>query len=178
MRVAALTSGLLLLASSVVALPQAQGFTPLPQGQAVPPPPPGSNQPAPPPAPAEDKSKFITDNGLAVALWDAVGNEDIMFLNEQALLAGNRDMIPINTGFLYDRLEIIVGKNFRAPTTRCQILDGRGNPIFAKRNANLDTTFADGNGGKWDIVRPSQVHALVCDPGFKACDRNQQASCP
>lgn len=171
------TSALLLLVGSVLAAPAPQ------VGAAVQPP--------------ADKSNFvIADGQVGVALWQANGAGDGVIMDARDLAAGKRDQVTIHTGVTYATLEVVVGNGFNPAGIRCQVKDNHGREVFGKcsirvdcstglpdtnanqgtRGQNLDTTFADGNNGRWTLDPPSHITEIICDPRFVANNRNNQGA--
>ncbi|CAI6336650.1 unnamed protein product [Periconia digitata] len=108
------------------------------------------------------------DNGITVALI-SISPE----LQTQTVL---RDGIvdkspPVGSQGPYSQVSITVGPQASNKAIRCQLLDTAGTPIPARRNGNLDTTFADGDAGAWTFVTPDQlVSEIICDPSFKKAE--------
>lgn len=77
---------------------------------------------------------------------------------------------PVASSGPYNTIELKVGALVEEQDLRCQILDVQGNPIIAKRNKNIDTTFSDAGKGAWTFLDPveSEVVDIVCDPAFIA----------
>jgi len=75
---------------------------------------------------------------------------------------------PVGSSGPFNSVELSVGADVQKQDLRCQILDNRGNPIIVERDGNIDTTFADGNGGPWAFLEPasSEVSKIICDPAF------------
>lgn len=75
---------------------------------------------------------------------------------------------PVGSSGPFNSVELNVGADIQRQDLRCQILDNKGNPITVKRGQNIDTTFADGNGGPWTFLEPSssEVSKIICDPAF------------
>jgi hypothetical protein len=151
MQFSTLTSTVLLLATSISAAPAPQAQT--------------ASAPV-------DKSTFvIADGKLGVALWEANGEGDGFTMNHHAISRGDRDMVNVHTGVTYATLEVVVGNSFNPATIRCAVLDHSGREVFGRRGANFDTTFADGNNGRWTLERPSRISQIICDPRFRANNR-------
>ncbi|PVH72171.1 hypothetical protein DL98DRAFT_520629 [Cadophora sp. DSE1049] len=75
---------------------------------------------------------------------------------------------PVGSSGPFNSVELSVGADVQKQDLRCQILDNNGQPIIVKRGQNIDTTFADGNGGPWTFLKPafSEVSKIICDPAF------------
>ncbi|KAL5330504.1 hypothetical protein ACEPPN_000021 [Leptodophora sp. 'Broadleaf-Isolate-01'] len=75
---------------------------------------------------------------------------------------------PVGSSGPFNSVELSVGADVQKQDLRCQILDNNGQPITVKRGQNIDTTFADGNGGPWTFLKPasSEVSKIICDPAF------------
>ncbi|KAL8855899.1 MAG: hypothetical protein Q9178_007464 [Gyalolechia marmorata] len=73
---------------------------------------------------------------------------------------------PNNNNGPFSTVELVVGANVQNQAYRCQILDPASKPLIIQRGANTDTTFADGDAGKWTLKSPSAVSKIICDPTF------------
>ncbi|KAL8924407.1 MAG: hypothetical protein Q9172_002709 [Xanthocarpia lactea] len=70
----------------------------------------------------------------------------------------------------FTTVELLVGPAIQNQAYRCQILDQSSKPIIIQRGPNTDTTFADGDAGKWTLKTPSTVSKIICDPTFVKAD--------
>jgi hypothetical protein len=75
---------------------------------------------------------------------------------------------PVGSSGPFNSVELNVGADVQKQDLRCQILDNNGQPITLQRGQNIDTTFADGNGGPWTFLEPAftEVSQIICDPAF------------
>jgi CTP:molybdopterin cytidylyltransferase MocA len=82
-----------------------------------------------------------------------------------------REVKPANIGDI-QTVELLLDAAAPKQDLRCQILDKDGKPITIKRGQNIDTTFADGDAGKWTLIDDAGaplvafVSAIICDPSF------------
>ncbi|KAF2683885.1 hypothetical protein K458DRAFT_43639 [Lentithecium fluviatile CBS 122367] len=104
------------------------------------------------------------DKEIRVLLQDQGTELGIPF----TLREGSRDELVVGTSSEFSSIELTVPAAVK-DSLRCQLLDKAGMPITLKRNANVDTTFADGGAGPWQFETPkkTQVGKIVCDPTFK-----------
>lgn len=82
-----------------------------------------------------------------------------------------REVKPANIGDI-QTVELLLDAAAPKQDLRCQILDKDRNPITIKRGQNIDTTFADGDAGKWTLIDAAGaplvafVSDIICDPTF------------
>lgn len=75
---------------------------------------------------------------------------------------------PVGSKGPFETIALAVGALVEDQKLRCQVLDNAGQPIVAKRNANVDVTFSDAKKGPWTFKQVSEVSKIICDPAFMA----------
>jgi hypothetical protein len=126
---------------------------------------------------APDKSGVFVDPGrVGVGLSKLDNSDGLTFLFDQdTLAAGMQDTRDVVQTTLYEKVEIALGDGFANKDLRCQLIDLKGNTVFATRGTNLDDTFSDADKGFWKLVTPTQIDTIVCNSAFKANNRNPAA---
>ncbi len=105
------------------------------------------------------------DTEIRVKLSD--GNRDRQTVFDKAGLK-RESKRPLGSSDTFNSVELNVGADVQKQDLRCQILDQKNRPITVKRGQNIDTTFADGNGGAWTFWKPTsaKVSKIICNPAF------------
>jgi len=105
------------------------------------------------------------DNSIRVILQ----NQAIELGSQTAFSEGIRETKgPNGSSGPYSTVELSLGAAVGQQDLRCQILDDQSIPITLLRGENIDTTFADGDGGVWDFQDGALfVSAIICDPEFE-----------
>jgi len=112
------------------------------------------------------------DNSISVILQ----NQAIELGSGTSFVEGDRqEKSPTGSSGPFKTVELSLGPDVEQQDLRCQILDCNNEPIVVVRGENVDTTFADGNGGPWTLQDGAQiVDTIVCDPDFKKGDAPEE----
>ncbi|PSN65890.1 hypothetical protein BS50DRAFT_574383 [Corynespora cassiicola Philippines] len=125
----------------------------------------------------ESTGSATGDVSITVQLSDGNLATQTQFLHGGAV---REEQTPIGSSSVFNSVELRLGADI-AEDLRCQILDADMNAILLARGENKDTTFADGDAGKWNFIekvekgdgpadyapRESRVSKIICDPEFK-----------
>jgi hypothetical protein len=108
------------------------------------------------------------DNSINVMLQ----NQAIELGSGTSFVEGDRQAkSPVGSSGPFETVELSLGPDVVQQDLRCQILDSDNEPIVVVRGQNVETTFADGNGGPWTLQDGAQVvETIICDPEFKKSD--------
>ena len=103
-------------------------------------------------------------------------NQAIELGSGTSFVEGARDVkSPVGSSGPFETVELSLGPDVSQQTLRCQILDGDDEPIVVVRGENVETTFADGDGGPWTLRDGAQVvESIICDPEFVKSDAEEE----
>lgn len=122
-------------------------------------------------------SALAATGALAAPMPQSAGDNSItVFLSNQSPEIGSQTRFvdgqrqsksPVGSSGPFTVVELRLGPAVQNPALRCQILDKNNAPIVVVRNGNVDTTFADGDAGEWNIQKgATEVSKIICDPAF------------
>ena len=104
-----------------------------------------------------------------------------VILRDDAGLKQERDFASVDTNIStgvegsFTTVEIDIGADVN-PALRCSVIGHDGNPLFALRGANRDTTFSDATNGEWNFEGGLvMATAVKCDQTFVADNRPASA---